>query len=90
MSGNTLNGWIKYKNIWGKLEVVLIENKMRENRPKWFSHVHRRCRDTIIRRTDNLKVKGISNGRGRTKITWIKTVRNNLKAFNLIYKIVIN
>lgn len=42
MSGATLMDRIKMENILGKLEVIPIKDKIRENHLKWFVYVHRR------------------------------------------------
>lgn len=52
MCGHTRNNKIKNENVKGKLEVVVIENKMRENRLIWFGHVNRKPTNAPIRKYD--------------------------------------
>lgn len=78
---------LKNENIRGKLKVAPIEDKMRENRVRWFDHVQRRFIDATVRRIDRLEVTGASRGGGRRKKTWKELVRNDLMALNLIDKI---
>lgn len=40
MSDNTMKDIIKNKNIRRKLEVAPIDDKMRENRLRWFGRTH--------------------------------------------------
>jgi len=44
MCGNTRREKVRNENIRTKIDVALVEEKMRENRLRWFSHV--RCRPT--------------------------------------------
>lgn len=54
MNSVELKNRVKNENIGRKLEVASTENKMRDNRLRWFSHVHRRLIHSIIRRIDSL------------------------------------
>lgn len=49
---------IKNKDIWDKVGVVSIENKMRKMRLTWFWHVQRRCRDALVWRFGRLAMDG--------------------------------
>lgn len=42
--------------IRSKLEVVPIENKMRENRLSWYSYVLKRPTNAIVQKNDKLDV----------------------------------
>lgn len=64
MDGNTLEGRINKKNIWAKLP---LEDKVRENRLRWFYHVQRRPIDTIVKIIVCLVVMGTLSVRGRHK-----------------------
>ena len=55
MYGHTRKDKIRNKIIRNKVGVVPIEEKMRETRLRWFSHVRRRPRDTPIRKVDEME-----------------------------------
>lgn len=54
---------INKKNIWAKLP---LEDKVRENRLRWFYHVQRRPIDTIVKLIVCLVVMGTSKCEGKT------------------------
>lgn len=68
-NGNKLEDRIKNKNIRDKLGVAPLEDKIRENRLRWFGYVYRRPIDTAFRKIDFLEVTGISRRRGGHKKT---------------------
>ena len=55
MCGHTRKDKIRNEVIRNKIEVVPIEEKMRETRLRWFGHVRRRPRDTPVRRVDEME-----------------------------------
>lgn len=52
------------------LEVTPIEDKMRENRLRWFRYVQQRPICGSVRRNDKIVVHGVKMTRGRSKQTW--------------------
>ena len=50
MCGNTRRDKVRNEDIRTKIGVASIEEKMRENRLRWFGHVHRRPTDAPVRR----------------------------------------
>ena len=61
-----------------KIRVVPIDEKMRENRLKWFSHVQMRVINALLRKNEFIQVERIKKGRGRLKITLVETVKKDL------------
>ena len=49
MCGNTRGDKVRNEDIHSKIGVTSIEEKMRENRLRWFSHVRRRPTDAPVR-----------------------------------------
>ena len=49
MCGNTRRDKVKNEDIRTKIGVASIEEKMRENRLRWFDHVRRRPTDAPVR-----------------------------------------
>ena len=62
----------KWRNeyVRGLVRIVPIEDKLRENRLRWFGHVHRRPLDAPVRRLESMHIDKSKRGRGRPKITW--------------------
>lgn len=52
MSGKTRKDRTTNKVIRYNLGVTSIEDKIRENRLRWFGHVYRRLERTVVRRND--------------------------------------
>ena len=48
MCGNTMRDKVRNGDIRIKIDVVSIEEKMRENRLRWFDHVRRRLTDAPV------------------------------------------
>lgn len=83
MSGYTLRDRIRNDNIRKELGVANIENKMKENRLRWFGHVQRREEVAPVRRVESWTTEDIKRGRGRPKMTWMTGVKNDLREFGL-------
>ena len=67
MCGKTRMDKIRNEDIRSLVGVASIENKMRENRLRWFGHIGHRTMDAPVRRME--KVKKL---RGRPKMTWME------------------
>ncbi|KAL7258934.1 hypothetical protein ACSBR1_004943 [Camellia fascicularis] len=63
--------------------VVLIEDKLRKNRLRWFGHIQRRPTETVVKRCDTVTVDGSVTGRGRPRLTWTSIVNKDMNLFNL-------
>ena len=50
MCGNTRRVKVRNEDIRTKIGVTPIEEKMRENRLRWFGHMRRRPTDALVRR----------------------------------------
>lgn len=47
--------------------IPLIEDKMQENKLRWFGYVYHRLVDAVGRKGDIVMLDGSNNGRGRPK-----------------------
>ena len=56
MCDNTRRNKVRNEDIRTKIGVVPIEEKMRENRIRWFDHVRRRLTDASTRRVKPIKL----------------------------------
>ncbi|KAL6544635.1 hypothetical protein OROMI_023497 [Orobanche minor] len=72
MCGHTKKDRLRNEVIREKVRVASIEDKMMENRLRWFGHVRRRPVDAPVRRLESWGTSNIVKGRGRPKKTWIK------------------
>ena len=61
---------IRYKDINKGLRVKNIEEKMKENRLKWFEHVQRRGIRETVRKVESCSFGELKRGRVRTKMIW--------------------
>nr|GEW52696.1 putative cytochrome P450 [Tanacetum cinerariifolium] len=61
-----------------KLEVENIINKMREGMLRWFGHVKRIPRSTLVRRVEDMVVDGLRR-RCRPKLRWEDRVKLDMK-----------
>ena len=50
MCGNTRRDKVSNEDIRTKIGVTSIQEKMRENRLRWFGHVRRKPSDALVRR----------------------------------------
>ncbi|KAL6548523.1 hypothetical protein OROGR_008944 [Orobanche gracilis] len=79
MCGHTKKDRLRNDVIREKVRVASIEDKMMENRLRWFGHVRRRPVDAPMRRLESWRTINIVKGRGRPKKTWIKLIENDMR-----------
>ena len=56
---------------------------MREHRLRWFGHVGRRPIDALVRRVKKIDIEQGKKLRGRSKMTWIEVIKNDMKLLEL-------
>ena len=83
MCNHTRKDKIRNDVIHNKVEIVLIEEKMRETRLRWFGHVRRRPRDASMRRVDEMKQLVKKRGRGRPKKILKETLKFDMRCMGL-------
>ncbi len=74
MSGHTKLDKIRNESIREKVGVVPIEDKLREGRLRWFSHIKRRHTEASVRQVEHIGLEDRKKRRGRLKLTWRKVV----------------
>ncbi|CAG4947175.1 unnamed protein product [Parnassius apollo] len=72
---------IRNDYIRGSFKVAMVHEILRENRLRWYGHVMRRDDDHMTKRVMNIE-EG-KKGRGRPPITWLQTLKNDLKSTNI-------
>ena len=83
MCGNAKRDKVRNKDIRTKIGVASIEKKMRENRPRWFSHVRHKSTDAPVRRVERIKLEQVKIAQGRPKNTWMEVIRQDIEAKGL-------
>ncbi|KAL6494927.1 hypothetical protein OROGR_030846 [Orobanche gracilis] len=78
MCGHTKKDRLRNEVIREKVRVASIEDKMMENRLRWFGHVRRRPVEAPVRRLESWGTINIVKGRGRPKKIWIKLIENDM------------
>lgn len=66
MYGKTRRDRIKNETVREMIQVVPVEEKLRENTLQWFGHIYRSPVDAIIKRVDRIVLGSNATGRGRT------------------------
>ncbi|KAG5616452.1 hypothetical protein H5410_016276 [Solanum commersonii] len=84
MCGHTRSDKIRNENIWDKVGVASVTNKMRKGRLRWFEHMERRCTDAPLRRYAKLDIRGARKGRGRSKKYWGEVIRHDMMLLHII------
>ena len=64
MCGNTRRDKVRNEDIRTKIGVASIEEKMRENRLRWFDHVRRRPTNVPVHRVECIKLGQVKRARG--------------------------
>ena len=83
MCGNTRRDKVRNEDIRTKIGVASIEEKMRENRLRWFGRVRRRPTDALVRRVERIKLGQVKRAQGRSKNTWMEVIRQDIEAKGL-------
>ena len=83
MCGNTRRDNVRNEDIRTKIGVASIEEKMRENRLRWFCHVRRRLTDVLVRQVECIKLGQVKRAQGRPKKTWMDVIRQDIEAKGL-------
>ncbi|KAI8562254.1 hypothetical protein RHMOL_Rhmol03G0020600 [Rhododendron molle] len=78
MCGKTRRDRVRNETVREIVGVAPIEEKLRENRLRWFRHVYRRPGDAIVKRADRIALGSNATGRCRSKLTLDTVVRKDL------------
>ena len=78
MCGKTRRDRIRNERIHKMIEVAPIEEKMRENRLRWFDHIQRRPINALVRKSNDIHIEDNARGLGRPKIIWVKIIKKDL------------
>jgi len=71
---------MRNEDIHTKIGVASIEEKMRENRLRWFDYVRRRPTDAPVWRVERINLGQIKRAQGRPKKTWMEVIQQDIEA----------
>ena len=74
---------MRNEDICTKIGIASIEEKMTENRLRWFGHVRRRSTDAPVQQVEHIKLGQVNRAQGRPKNTWMKVIRQDIAAESL-------
>ena len=74
---------VRNKDIRRLVGIAPIEDKMRENRLRWFGHIGCRPMDAPARRVEKIDFEQGKKLRGRPKMTWMEVVKKDIKLLEL-------
>ena len=83
MCGHTRKDRLRNEVIREKVKVAPIEDKMMENRLRWFGHVRRRPMDAPVRRPETWRTEKVPRGRGRPRQTWLRVIEHDMRVLGL-------
>ncbi|KAL7238250.1 hypothetical protein ACSBR2_004368 [Camellia fascicularis] len=83
MCGKTRQDKIRTECIWECVGVAPIEDKLRENRLRWFGHIQRRPTEAAMKRCDAIMVDGSVGRRGRPRLMLASVVNREIDQLNL-------
>ena len=83
MCGKTRKDRVRNEDIRKMVGVAPIQDKLRENRLRWFGHVQRRPTEAVVRRCDTGVAEGTSRGRGRPRLKWESSVNRDMTLLDL-------
>ena len=83
MCGNMRRDKVRNEGIRTKIGVASIEEKMRENRLRWFDYVRRKPTDVPVWRVERIKLRQVKRAQGRSKKTWMEVIRLDIEAKDL-------
>ncbi|KAF3616438.1 hypothetical protein FXO38_34555 [Capsicum annuum] len=83
MCGLTRADEVRNEIIREKVGVVLVEEKMREVRLRWFGHVMRKSMDAQTRRCERLALDGFKRGRSRPMKYGREVIRRDMEQLQL-------
>jgi len=83
MCDNTWRDKVRNEDIRTKIGVASIEEKMRDNRLRWFGHVRCRRTDAPVRRVERINLEQVKRAHGRPKKIWMEVIRQDIEAKGL-------
>lgn len=83
MCGHIRRDKIRNKDIWKKVRVASVVDKLMQARLRWFGHVKVRYLGTPSRSCERLVIEGTRRDRGRPKKYWREVVRHDMMQLHI-------
>ena len=81
---------MELKKLWIVMLLGPIEEKLIQHLLRWFGHVQRRPPEAPVRNGVLELVDNVKRGRGRPKLTWVESVKRDLKDWNISKEIALD
>jgi hypothetical protein len=81
--GHTRLDRVRNDDIRDRLGVASIEEKLIQQRLRWFGHVHRRPPKALVHRRIIRRDNNVKRGRGQPNLTWEEATKRDLKEWNI-------
>ena len=81
--GHTRMDQVQNDDIRDRQWVAPIEEKLVQHWLRWFGHVQRRPPEASVRSGILSHNTNVKRGRGRPKLTWVETIKEDLKGWNI-------
>ena len=65
---------MRNEDIRTKIGVASLEEKMRENRLRWFDHVRHKRKDVLVRQVEHINLRQVKRAQRRPKKTWMELI----------------
>ena len=75
MCGKTMKYKVRNEDICRQVGIAPIEDKLRENRLRWFGHIGCRSKDATVRKMEKIDIAQGKKLRGRQKMTWMEVIK---------------
>ena len=74
---------VRNDNIRDRLGIAPIEEKLVQQRLRWFGHVERKPSEAPVHCGVLSRDINVRRGRGRPKLTWVDAIKRDLKGWNM-------
>jgi hypothetical protein len=88
--GHTRRDRVHNEDIWDKVGVAPIEEKLVQHRLRWLGHVKRRPPEALVRSRVLDRVGSLRRRRGRPKVTWDESFKRGLKEWDIPKELVMD
>jgi hypothetical protein len=88
--GHTRRDRIRNEVIRERVGVTTIEEKLTQHRLRWFGHIQWRPREAPVRSGILKRVDKVKRGRDRPKLIWDKSIKRDLKDWNISEEVVLD
>jgi hypothetical protein len=85
--GHTRKDQIRNDDIWDKLGVTPIQEKLVQHRLRWFGHIQRRPPEVLVRSGILCRPENTRREKNQPRLTWEEAIKRDLKEQNIFKKL---